>query len=515
MTDVVAGHGDRTTASVYTAPLAALFARRGRWLALVAGALLPLAYAPFGAFPLAPLLLTVLFLILDDVGPGEAARRGFLFGFGAFLAGIHWIYISLHVFGKLPLYLSVPLMLALILFMALYVALVAWAAARLAPQPGLARWLVVLPALWTLAEWLRGWVLSGFPWLALGYSQTDSPLAGYAPVAGVFAVSLVVAMSAGALRLLLAAPARQRGSGLAALVVLWGAGAALDRAHWSEPTGEALDVRIVQGAVPQERKWLPEELQPTMALYANLTLEHLGADLIVWPEAAIPALRGQLEDYFAAVGDRVTAAGGALLVGAIEYREDTGQFFNGVIAPGSDSPPYHKRHLVPFGEYLPVPGFVREWVRLRNLPYPNYHSGPSDQPPMTVAGQRVAVSICYEDVFGEELIYAYPEATLLVNVSNDAWFGDSVAPHQHLQIARMRTIEAARPMIRATNTGISALIDAKGSVTGLSPQFETDVLAGPVQPATGLTPYARAGNALVVIAALLLLGIGALAGRRR
>ncbi len=510
----VAGHGDRGTSTAYTHPLSGLLARRGRWVALVAGALLPLAYAPFGLFPLAPVLLAVLFLCLDDVTAGEAGRRGFAFGFGAFLAGIHWIYISLHVFGKLPLYLSVPLMLALILFMALYVALVAWAAVRLAPTPGASRWLLVLPALWALAEWLRGWVLSGFPWLALGYSQTDSLLAGYAPVAGVFFVSLAVAVSAGTLRLMAAAPARGRGLGLVVLVAVWAAGAGLDRLSWSTPAGEPMDVRIVQGAVPQERKWLPEELQPTMALYADLTLDHLGADLIVWPEAAIPALRGRLEDYFDAVGERVTAAGGALLVGAIEYREDTGQFFNGVIAPGSDSPPYHKRHLVPFGEYLPVPGFVREWVRLRNLPYPNYHSGPDEPPPMAVAGQRVAVSICYEDVFGEELIHAYPEATLLVNVSNDAWFGDSVAPHQHLQIARMRTIEAARPMVRATNTGISALIDVDGTVTGRSPQFETDVLAGTVQPTTGLTPYARYGNVLVVIAAVVLLGLGGLAARR-
>lgn len=488
--------------------------RLAGWLALAGGLLLPLAYAPFHLSPLAPLCVACLFALWDGVSPAAAARRGFLFGFGAFLTGTYWTYTSLHVFGKAPLFVALPLVVSLMALMAAYVALAGWLANRIDPRPGLRRWLLVLPSCWALVEWLRGWLFSGFPWLSLGYSQSDTPLGGLAPVAGVFAVSWAVAFTAGALRALLAGPRRRRALAAAAIVGVWVIGAGLRGVPWTRPAGEPIEVSIIQAAVSQDRKWEPEELLPTMRLYRDLTRRHWSSDLIIWPEAAIPALRVRLRDYFAALREEAQRHEADLLAGVIEYRPDTEQYLNGLMSLRSEGGTYYKRHLVPFGEYFPVPSFVRDWMRLRNLPYSDYSRGAADQEPLRVAGQRVAASICYEDLFGAELIYALPAATMLVNVSNDAWFGNSVAPHQHLQIARLRALESGRDMARATNTGISAVIGADGRVRARIPQFETHVLTATVQPREGATPYALAGDVPVVAWSLALLAVAVTLRRR-
>jgi apolipoprotein N-acyltransferase len=489
--------------------------RGRRLLALGAGALLPLAFAPFGIYPLAPTCLAVLFLLWEGETPRAAAGHAFAFGFGAYLIGLHWLYISLHTFGKAPLFVSLPLMLGLVAVLSGYLAALAYGVTRYGAARGLARWLLLLPAAWTIVEWLRGWVLGGFPWLAIGYSQIDAPLAGLAPLAGVFAVSFAAALTAGALLALVRGTPVQRLVAVAVAASVWLAAGALRGVTWTQPSGEPITVALVQGGITQDRKWVPEELEPTKALYEMYTDEHLDADLIVWPEAAIPALLDELTEYLSPIFERVHAHGKALLFGVVEYDADTERYYNSVLGYDGNFALYRKRHLVPFGEFFPVPQFVRRWLRLMSLPYTDFARGDPDQPPLAIGGQHIGVSICYEDVFGEELIGVLDRATLLANVSNDAWFGGSVAPQQHLQIARMRALEGGRDLMRTTNTGITAIIDASGRVLKTIPQFDPAVLSGSVQPRSGLTPYARCGNWAIVSCAFLALVTAALAARRR
>jgi apolipoprotein N-acyltransferase len=472
---------------------------------LISGALLPLAYAPFDYFWIAPATLAVLFWCWRDCSPGQAFRRGFAYGFAGFLAGMYWIYISVHDFGEAPAILAVSLMLALVAAMASFAALTGWVSARFFDAGSRAAWLAVMPAVWVLAEWLRGFVLTGFGWLSSGYSQTDTWLMGYAPLVGLHGMTWAVALTAGALAVLVAERGRARWLGLVSIALLWGGGYVATGQRWVEPRGALVSVALVQGAVPQDLKWDPEQLIGTMELYRRLTLQAMDKQLIVWPEAAIPALYSQVKPFVDQVGARVAARGGTLLAGVLRAEPGADNFQNALMAFTDPPAVYTKRHLVPFGEYFPVPAFVRSWMRLMSLPYVDAEPGPAGQPPLAIAGEKIAVTICYEDVFGAEQLHYMPEASLLVNVSNDAWFGTSIAPHQHLQIARLRAAEVGRYQLRATNTGITAVIGPKGEVIRRLPQFEPGVLESHVQGFTGLTPYARFGNYPVVVGALLTL----------
>ena len=268
-----------------------------------------------------------------------------------------------------------------------------------------------------------------------------------------------------------------------------------------------IPVALVQGAVPQELKWRPEQRQSTLDLYRRLTEEAEGSRLIIWPEAAIPMLYAGAEDFLGEIRDWARARGSEVALGILRDDPGGGTFQNTLVVLGEQPVFYAKRHLVPYGEYFPVPGFVRRWLRLNSLPYTDAVPGAPDQPPLSIAGERVGVSICYEDLFGSEQLHYLPEATLLINVSNDAWFGDTVAPHQHLQIARVRAAEASRYLLRATNTGISAIIDPRGRVVARSPAFEPHVLRSAVQGFGGRTPYAVWGDYLAVIGAAMVLAV--------
>ncbi|RMF97059.1 MAG: apolipoprotein N-acyltransferase [Gammaproteobacteria bacterium] len=486
---------------------------RGAWLAALAGALLPLAFAPFSRYWLAPLLLAVLFAAWDRVTPRRAASRGAAFGFAAFLAGTWWLYISIHGFGGSPRWLAVLLMLGLNLLMAAYVAACGWLAARIRARWSWLSWCLAWPAAWTLLEWLRGWLFSGFPWLSLGYGQIDGPLAAWAPLGGVYLVSLLTAIVAGLLLLLWRGSARARLGALAAGLLLVLATGLLQQRHWTVPAGERVRVSLVQGAVSQDRKWLPGQRLPTLRLYHDLSFPGPPRRILLWPEVAIPALADEVGDYLQALHAEARAADSTLLLGILTRGSGDDGFYNALIALGADTGEYHKRHLVPFGEFFPVPGFVREWLRLMSLPYRDMTAGAREQPPLQALGIRLAPSICYEDAFGAEQLDFLPAAALLVNVSNDAWFGDSIAPAQHLQMARMRALEAGRPMLRATNTGITAIIGADGRLQDRLPQFRPGVLHGQVQPRRGATPYVRAGD-LPVLGLSLLLVFAGLGSRR-
>jgi apolipoprotein N-acyltransferase len=362
-----------------------------------------------------------------------------------------------------------------------------------------------------VVEWLRGWLFSGFPWLAIGYAHSDSPLAGLAPVGGIHAVTLASALTAGAIVALLVGTARERVTAAVLVAVIWSTAAALGGRAWTQPAGPAIDVAIVQGAVPQDEKWADANRDAILKLYRELTVPVLGRRLIVWPEAAIPLLAHEAGPYLAELWGDAQAAGSDLVIGLLRYDFDNSHYYNGVLAlSGEEAGWYYKRRLVPFGEFFPVPDFVRSWMRLMSLAYVDMTPGGERQPPLSAAGLKVGMTVCYEDAYGAEQLYVLREATLLINVTNNAWFGDSTAPHQQMQIARFRALEAGRYLVRATSNGITGIIGPDGQVVARAAQFVPEVLLGEVRPFTGLTPYARTGNwpVLLLSALLVLIPIG-------
>jgi apolipoprotein N-acyltransferase len=428
------------------------------------------------------------------VSPRTAARLAFWYGAGLFLSGTYWLYISIHIFGQAPLWVAIVIMVCLVLIMAAYCSVAGWAISRLV-NGNAWRLLIVAPAAWVSVEWFRGWFLSGFPWLAVGYSQIDSSLAGWAPLIGVYGISVVTVLSSTALLVALL-ERRRRWLSVGIIVLPWIVGAALQPVHWTRPTGQPLRTTIVQGGVAQDQKWRPEQFQPTLDLYRNATLEHHESDLVVWPEVAIPAAVDTVEGYLHVLQSDIRAEPKTLLFGILERHHESRKVYNSVVMlDGRERQIYRKRHLVPFGEYFPVPDFVRRWMRLMSLPSSDLSAGDDEQALLeSPGGDKLAVAICYEDAYGAEQLYALPEATVLINVSNDAWFGDSIAPHQHLQIARLRALEAGRYVVRATNTGVSAFIGPKGKLLNTAPQFESATMTMHVIPHAGATPYVRTGN---------------------
>ena len=473
-------------------------------LAALSGLAGVLCFAPFGLFWLAPLVWACLFYLLRGAASvRQATLTGLAFGLGFFLTGVSWVYVSLSMFGGMPWWLAGPAAFLFCAFMALHTMLAGWVFKRWQPA---AFWqqALLFAALIAAVDWLRSWIFTGFPWLALGYSQAaPSPLAGFAPLLGVHGLSLLVALS-GAFLL------RWR-IGLGVLAVLLIAGGGLRQVAWTSPSGAPLSVALIQGNVPQEMKFRPEAFLRTLELYYELVAQN-PAQLIVLPETAIPAFFDQLPpDYVAALKRTVQSHGGDLLLGTLSGGGE--RYFNSAVSLGkSPLQIYSKRHLVPFGEIIPA-GFA--WfMSFANIPMSAFSSGPDNQPPLAIAGQHVAVNICYEDVFGEEIIRALPSAGILVNLSNTAWFGHSLAQAQHLQIAQMRASETGRPMLRATNTGMTAIVDARGNVSAVLPPFETGVLRGEVLAHTGMTPYVRFGNRLALGLMLAFAFIG-LTGRRQ
>ncbi|HET9700153.1 MAG TPA: apolipoprotein N-acyltransferase [Burkholderiales bacterium] len=493
--------------------------------ALLLGAASVAGYAPFHLFPLPVLGLAGLFWLWSRVENSRgAALTGFAFGLGLFCTGTSWIYVSLHDFGAMPAPLAGLATFLFCALLALFPATVGWLQARipLAPFP---RFALLVPALWALSDWSRSWFLTGFPWLATGYSQVPaSPLAGFAPLLGVFGVSLAAALSAGLL--LLAAERRLPGPAgcataprawpaIGLLGALWFAGFALKQVDWTEPAGGSLKVSLLQGNITQDLKWRPEKALATLDTYLRLAREAEGR-LVILPETALPLFRHEVPpEYLEALARRVKGTGGDLLAGMPELTGPR-EYYNSMVSLGaSPTQVYRKHHLVPFGEFVPLRplfGWVMNWLQ---IPLGDFSRGAPTQAPLAVADQKVAVNICYEDVFGEEIIRQLPEATLLANVSNDAWFGRSLGPQQHLQIAQARALETGRHLVRATNTGVTAVIDPRGRVLARAPEFTTTRLEAEVTGHTGATPYVRWGNWAVVLAcAAMVLGPVAAARQR-
>ena len=464
------------------------------------------AFAPLSWSMIGVAATAVLFYLWLDCSPKQGAMVGFLYGLGLFGAGVSWVYVSLHDFGGMPVALAVITVCLFVLILAAFPAAVGWGQARWF-RPGLLRAVVVVPALWLIAEWMRGWVLSGFPWLALGYTQVGHALAGFAPVAGVYAVSAAVALAAGALAALARAP-RLVPLAAAALIAagLWAAGIGLSKLEWVKPLGPAKPVTLVQGNVPLLVKWSSVERPKVLEIYRTLS-RNSNSQLVIWPEAAIPYYVDELSPEF---WQWLRAQSADFVFGVLERRPESGTtaYYNSVLAVSERTSVYRKVHLVPFGEYLPFASLLGWLLDYLHIPMSDFSSWTGPQKLPHAAGIALGITVCYEDAFPTEVRKALPDAALLVNVSEDAWFGDSLAPHQRLQMARMRALEGGRPMLRAANTGPSAIIDHRGRITHQSAQFVATKLEGEVQPMSGATPYVRFGDGPVLALAFGLVVLG-------
>jgi len=476
-------------------------------LILVTGALMPLAYAPFGLFFVAILGPALLMLAWLRDSPGQAFFHGYLFGLGMFGTGVYWLHISINLFGGVTLLGSVLVTALLVAFLALYPALVGYCGRRWFAAVDAAFLLLAVPALWVLAEWARSWLLTGFPWLNLGYSQIDAMLSWAAPVFGVYGVSWLTVFVASVLAALYRYKRRYAGGLLAGLALLILSSLSLGTVQWTQANRDDIRVALVQGAVPQELKWRPEMRGESLQLYLDLSADHWDRDILIWPETAIPAFSENVPALMRELRGRVRAHGTVFLSG-IPSKGEAGEYFNSIMLLSNDGETrYHKRHLVPFGEYLPLKPLLGPVLDFLQIPMSDFSAGRREMPLLESGELSLGLSICYEDTFGEEITDALPAAKLLVNVSNDAWFGDSLAPHQHLQMARMRALESGRYLLRATNNGISAIIDEQGQVRDRLPQFDAATLTGQVSLFEGATPYARWGNYPVVLAAGLVLAL--------
>jgi len=487
-------------------------------LAALAGAACVFGFAPYYAWPIPMLALCVPFLAWSRAASARSAfLSGYAFGLGFFLAGVSWIYVALHDFGDMPAILAALAVLLFCAFIALAPALAGWLTVRLVTNPG---WrLVLAPALYALTEMLRGWIFTGFPWLAIGTSQVPlSPLAGFAPVVGMYGVTLVACMlaSLAVIAIRRESKVRTKSAMVVAIAAVFGIGAALRSLDWSEPAGSPVSIALLQGNVPEELKWRDETRVKTLDDYRDMVAA-ANAKIVVLPETALPELFDRLPDaYLDSLRDMARKDGKEIVTGVLE-RERAGAgyaYFNSVVTLGSGaSASYRKRHLVPFGEFKP-PGFA--WVfALLKIPMGDLERGGDGQGALMVDGTSFGVAICYEDLFGREIVDALPAAQILLNVSNDAWYGHSLAADQHLQASQVRAAETGRWMVRATNTGVTAAIDPHGAVVSRLPQFERGTLVASVEPRKGMTPFARCGDWLALGLAAALALLAAWMGRER
>ncbi|NKB36517.1 MAG: apolipoprotein N-acyltransferase [Gammaproteobacteria bacterium] len=475
-------------------------------LCLLLGALMPFAYAPFNIFIIALLSPALLILIWSDSSAEQAFRSGYLFGLTMFGGGVYWLHISINMFGGVTLVGSILITAALVAFLSLYPALTGYISKRWLSKNEKLWMLIVVPAMWVLSEWCRSWIFTGFPWLNLSYSQSDTFFSAITPIFGSYGLSWLTIFIAALLALIYRSRGRVSVVGMVMLVLISITCLSLGKIDWTRYTGKTINVALIQAAIPQKLKWLPEMREKSLELYMNLSAPHWQDDLVVWPETAIPAYPSTIPDFIDKLTQLTSKRQTIFLSGIPSLEHDSRKYYNSVMMlAGQKTGWYHKHHLVPFGEYLPLKPVLGILLDFLQIPMSNFSPGNQSKPILTNDELSIGISICYEDTFGEEVIKALPDAEVLVNVSNDAWFGDSLAPHQHLQMARMRSMESGRYLLRATNTGISAIIDEKGKVLKQSPQFKATALSAEAKLFQGATPYVVWGNLPIITLALLFL----------
>lgn len=466
-------------------------------VALFSGAILPLAFAPYGYYLVAEISLILLLLVWSRTTSFRlACWYGWLFGLAFFGFGAHWVYISIHNFGHAPVALAVLITAIMIAFLALYVALNGYILNRFFPQNNWRKFLLAFPASWVILEWARGWILSGFPWLFLGYGHISSPLSGFATIFGVYGVSFAIALTAGAIFCILFYRKNIKSTTLLFLLIimLWSSGYFLAKINWTKKIDEPIQASLIQGNISLEQKWDKDELSTILKFYTYLTAKNFSSKIIVWPEAAIPADPEDVNSYLKILSAEAKKRNITILSGIPFYDKNTENYYNGILAFGANEGRYYKRHLVPFGEYLPL-RFMLSWLHnYLTIPMSDFSSGEKNQPDLLVDKILIAPFICYEIAYANLLLDYMPRAELIVTVCDDSWFGESVAAAQHLEIAQMRSLEAGRYQLLSTSAGITAIIDANGKIISEAPVFKPAVLTAKIQALSGATPWVKYGQ---------------------
>ena len=500
-------------ASIPSAVTRSLSANRwlGAALLLIAGGLQTLTFAPYYLWWLGPVSILLILLVCVPLASSQLFRAGWLTGLGLFASGASWVYVSISQYGNTSQWIAIVLTALFVAGLALFHGLAFWFWGKLARSSAVRR-LLLFPAIWLLSDWLRGWVLTGFPWLYLGTAHTDGPLAGLAPLGGVHLVTLAIITTAvaayGALWLIL-----QTRHTFAATVVVaglfpWLIAPALNRTDWTTLAQEPTSVAAMQGNIPQQIKWDPEFVKDQIVAYLGMTEDHWNTDIILWPETAIPIPQdkaGKIIDHInERLGENSTLITGIPWYGFSE-RSEGFTYHNSITALGAGEGIYHKQKLVPFGEYVPLEKYLRGLIGFFDLPMSSFTPGPKNQSALNANGLRVMPFICYEVAYPDFLARNALNADLLLTISNDGWFGDSIGPLQHLQLARMRALETGRYMLRGTNNGVTAIINNKGQITERIPQFERAVMTGQIYGASGSTPYMVTSSWPVLTFALILI----------
>lgn len=476
-------------------------------VALLIGALLTLAFAPFSLYPFAILSPAVLLLLWLRATPKQAFFLGWWYGLGLFGTGVYWVFISIHTYGYASLPVATFITAGFISLLALFPAFTGYLLTRFFPGAHPTKLLCAFPVIWLFLEWVRSWLLTGFPWLTLGYSQMDSPLRGLAPILSVYGVSLAILISSGLLVNMIIHK-KQAILSLCGLIIIWSSSAYLTTVSWTHPFSKPIKVTLVQGDIPQDLKWSYEEVFPTLHQYKMLSANHWDSQLVIWPEAAIPIILQDATDFLDEV-DKIAKKHDAGLITGIPIKDENKQaYYNGVIAKGSATGVYLKHRLVPFGEYIPFSSILNNLLNnILNIPLPNSIPATLQQDPIQIKNIRIATFICYEIAFPAQVSSINNKVNLILTVSNDAWFGHSIAQAQHLEMGQMRALELGRPVLFVSNNGITAIINAKGEIQAAAPPFQPVTLTGLVQTRAGMTPWQQFSLAPILIIMLLLLGI--------
>lgn len=479
-------------------------------LALISGLIFPLAFAPFHIYPIAFISPFLLLLSWTFTSPKRAAFRGWLFGMAEFSIGISWVYISIHVYGQASVFLSVLITAVFVFYLSLFPALQGYLLNRFFSRDNFVKWILVYPSSWVVFELLRTWLFTGFPWLLLGYSQVGTIYQGFAPLIGVYGVSFMVVMTAASFFYLLQNLRRLQiiGFGLAFFVFLGFSATALCKINWTLPIGPPLSTALIQGNIKQELKWHPDQMIKTLNLYLHYSKLNLDKNVIIWPEAAITLPQTEMKEFLTQL-DRMLLRNGSAVITGIPIL-DSHKIYNGIIAVGNGSGLYTKRHLVPFGEYIPLKTVFHFVMNSFDIPMSDVAAGPAKQKPLRLKNILIAPYICYEIAYPLEFLSFLPNANLLLTITDDSWFGKSIASAQHVQMGQMRSIETGRYLLFSGNTGITAIINPKGVIEKMIPPFEENVLTGRVYAMSGQTPWVK----WKMVPLLGLIAFSVLLGRR-
>lgn len=479
-------------------------------ISLFLGATLVLAFAPINWYPFAFIAPAILYALLQRKSSQEAALIGWWFGVGQFGAGVSWIYVSIHVYGFTPIPIAVVFTGLFISVLAIFPLIQCYLLVRFFPKNSNSKLFLVYPLSWVLIEWIRSWIFTGFPWLLIAYSQVNDPLLkGFVPILGEFGVGALTIFISASLFYIVSNYKKCSKIMMSILSILLIAisGQVLFHINWTKPLGKPISVALIQGDISQSIKWDPNKVRSIVKTYYDLTIQHWHEKIIVWPEAAVPLPLNDAEKFLTPMDALAKQHHVSIITGIPVQVNDSFKYYNAMIGLGDGSGHYYKQHLVPFGEYVPMANLLRGFMRFFNLPMSDMIPGSTSQSDLKADNIVVDPFICYEIAYAQDLFRQASQSAVLLTISDDAWFGDSLAPAQHLQIGQFRALQSGRDLLFDGNNGITAIVNDKGKIINRIPQFVQGVLVGDFQPRTGKTPWLYIGNQPIILFMFIVLAI--------